>query len=444
MVYKKLEAYFINNPIFKQSALGIIFNVFSVFFSIVTISLLLEYLGKNDYGIWLTIFSICNWINFLDGGLGNGLRNELTKSLVKKDVYGATSIISTGYISISFFLISLFILLCGVNALIDWNSIVSSDKINFNLLAIFVFGFFLLQMILKLISKIYFSFDRSSFSFFIPLATNFIILIAIYLISYFDLPNKIWNVALIYSFLPLVVLSLLTFHFFYIIKPTYKPNYTYYNKKYVTLILKNGILFFLIQMSSGILQAITPFFITLWFSPLSTADYQISIKYYSFLLILLNIVLQTMWTTITASYIQKDFLKLKGLIKKKVILALGLLVTLLIMYFSSEFIYRIWLGDNVVISEIINTASVLFVATVIVSKIFTNFLNATNNIKIQSNLSITIIILYFPVVYFLVKVLHLGITALIMAPAIFFLIQMCVAIYELKRIMYKKTTNEIH
>ncbi|WP_203296297.1 lipopolysaccharide biosynthesis protein [Luteirhabdus pelagi] len=427
----------VKSPLVRQSALGMLFNALGVLFSIVTISFLLQYLGKDDYGIWLTIFSICSWINFLDGGLGNGLRNELTKKLVGEEHHQARAIISTGYITIFLFLLALYGILLLVHQFFDWNTILSSHKLNYNILALFVFGFFLIQMVLKLISKIYYSFKMASMSFLMPMVINFFIMVGVICFKVFNLPVNLWYVGMLYSFIPFLILIGFSIHFFGFIRPDYLPNIRLFDKKYVKVILKNGTFFFLIQMSSGILQATTPFFIALWFTASLNADYQISVRYYSFILLALNIFLQTIWTPLTTSYLKKNVSQLKKMLKQKVMFGMLLIVGLVFLYFISDFAYRIWLGKEFSISNTINLASLLFVISVVVSKVFVNFLNATDNIKLQSIISACIVVLYVPVAYLLVKIFNLGIISLILAPAIFYIGQMIFALFEIRKIFVK-------
>src|SRR5690606_35073087 len=156
-----------------------------------------------------------------------------------------------------------------------------------------------------------------------------------------------------------------------------------FNKAHVNSILSQGFLYFLIQMSAGILQAIAPIFITLWFTLELTADYQISMRYYSVLVVLLNIILQTLWTPITKCFVKKNREKLLYYLKIKVAISVTFLLVLAFMWLISKFIYIIWLGDEVNISQHLNTICAIFVGSLILSKSFTNFLNATGNIKLQ-------------------------------------------------------------
>ena len=63
--------------------------------------LLLHCLGDEGYGIWGTILSVINWINYFDVGIGLGLRNTLTKYITAEDKERARTASSTGYMALT-------------------------------------------------------------------------------------------------------------------------------------------------------------------------------------------------------------------------------------------------------------------------------------------------------------------------------------------------------
>jgi len=62
----------------------------------------INYLGKVEYGIWLTLASILSWLINLDFGIGNGLRNKLAESLALNDLKLARIYVSTSYTVFTF------------------------------------------------------------------------------------------------------------------------------------------------------------------------------------------------------------------------------------------------------------------------------------------------------------------------------------------------------
>lgn len=231
-------------PIFLSTGVGIFYNSLSILFSVLQISIMLQYLGKENYGIWITIYSFCNWMAFLDGGLGNGVRNLLTNSIIEQDIKKSRQIISTGYISIFLFLIFIYLLVIVSQIFVDWNAIIGNNYINYNTFALFIFGSFLLQMVQKLISKIYFAYEKASLSFLTPTVSNFVILILLCILLYFNVEDKMWNVGIVFSIAPLVVFLIFTIHFFTVMQPDLKPSFRFYNPSMVKTILSQGLGFF--------------------------------------------------------------------------------------------------------------------------------------------------------------------------------------------------------
>ena len=78
--------------------------------SFLLVPLTIDYVNKENYGIWLTLSSIVAWMSFFDIGLNNGLRNRLGDSLAKEDYVLSRKLVSTSYALLTIFssIISLF------------------------------------------------------------------------------------------------------------------------------------------------------------------------------------------------------------------------------------------------------------------------------------------------------------------------------------------------
>ena len=100
-------------------SLSVLYKVINMCIVFTTIPLLLNYLEKELYGIWVTIFSLVNIVFFVDGGIGNGLKTKLTEALSLKDFKLAKTYISTAYISIIF--IAVIILIIGTLLIFNLN-----------------------------------------------------------------------------------------------------------------------------------------------------------------------------------------------------------------------------------------------------------------------------------------------------------------------------------
>lgn len=74
----------------------------SVLINLALVSVTLSILSAERYGVWITLSSVIAWFNFMDIGLGNGLRNKFAEALAEGDQARARSYVSTTYFTLAF------------------------------------------------------------------------------------------------------------------------------------------------------------------------------------------------------------------------------------------------------------------------------------------------------------------------------------------------------
>jgi O-antigen/teichoic acid export membrane protein len=162
---------------------------------------------SNDFGFWMIISSILVWFNFFDFGLGNGMRNDLTKSMIRNDIQDVRVLISSSYFAL--FCVALFLsfglllldyydwlpLLFGKSA--RW--IIENEK---PITILFVSTIF--QIYFKLVLYVYMADNK----FFINGLSGFIVqvctLSVLYFLSFLQTLN-LYYVVLVNAILPLIV-----------------------------------------------------------------------------------------------------------------------------------------------------------------------------------------------------------------------------------------------
>ncbi len=133
-------------------------KAFSILINLISVPLTLNYLGKEKFGVWLTITSTISLFNFLDFGLGSGLVNQISEArgkgnslLIKKSITTSVFLL----IAITIFISSLYICFkdfCINNLYSSLNSSERNEAQNsINILIIFI----LLNIPLGLIQRIY-------------------------------------------------------------------------------------------------------------------------------------------------------------------------------------------------------------------------------------------------------------------------------------------------
>lgn len=86
--------------------------------SVLSMPALIRYFNNNEVlGIWFTMLSMLIWFLNFDLGIGNGIRNQLTKDITLKDEVSAKTTISSGFFSIG--IVSIVLIIIGI-VLISW------------------------------------------------------------------------------------------------------------------------------------------------------------------------------------------------------------------------------------------------------------------------------------------------------------------------------------
>ena len=159
--------------------------------------------------------------------------------------------------------------------------------------------------------------------------------------------------------------------------------------------------------------------ITNLFSPEEVVPYNIALKYFSQILIFFSIVIAPYWSTITEAFVKSDYSWIKK--SMKAIFRIWLLVIpilLIIMLIIADWVYKIWVGDNVVIMFSLNISMALFVLIQTFQLIYTNFINGVGRIKLQMIVGIIALLINIPLSILFAKELNLGTTGVILATCV--------------------------
>jgi O-antigen/teichoic acid export membrane protein len=109
--------------IYTNIAYSLVLKGVSVFISFFSVRISLDFLSQSEYGVWLTIMSVLNWITLLDLGFGSGLRNNLSEALAENNMERARKLVSTAYISLSGIFLAAMIIILPLIGLLNWASL---------------------------------------------------------------------------------------------------------------------------------------------------------------------------------------------------------------------------------------------------------------------------------------------------------------------------------
>jgi O-antigen/teichoic acid export membrane protein len=401
----------------KNIIILFILHVFNFISLMAIVPVTLNYLGKTEYGIWLTLASILNWLINLDFGLGNGLRNKLAEALALNDLKLARNYVSTAYAVFSVGILTAFIIYFAIHHFLNWADLLQAPAeytALLNSLVLYVIALFLVQFLLKLITSIINADQRPALNGGLSLITNSLTLFIVYLLSIYT-ESSLTVFALVSSGIPVLVFLFASLFLFSGHFRSISPSSKHINLKYSSSLVKLGMQFFVIQISSLIVFTTGNIIITQLYGPQPVVTYNVAFKYFYMVPLVFNVALAPFWSAFTEAYVKQEFDWIKNSIRKLVYIWGILSVIAIVMVIVSDFVYKIWVGPQVQVPFMLSVASGVFVIIANWNNIFGYFINGVGKVRLQLYYSIIIAFLNIPLSIFLAKNVGLGITGVMLS-----------------------------
>lgn len=427
----------------KNIIILFVLHVFNFFSIMALVPVTLDYLGNKDYGIWLTLASMLSWLINLDFGIGNGLRNKLAEAYAVKDFKLARIYVSTGYTVFAIGIFAAFIIYFSIHGLLNWTYILNAPESYFNLLnslVLYVIILFLIQFLLKLLTSIINADQRPALNGALSLIVNTLTLVLVLLLSHTG-KKSLMLFALVSSAVPVIVFILASIYFFNNQYKLISPSFKYVNFKYSSGLVKLGMQFFIIQISSLIVFTTDNMIITQLFGPEPVVTYNIAYKYFYMVPLVFNVALAPFWSAFTEAYVKHEYDWIKNSIRKLIFIWFVLSIITVAMVILSNFVYKIWIGPEVEVPFFLSLFTGAFVIIANWNNIFGYFLNGVGKVRLQLYSSIFMASLNIPLSILLAKNLHLGITGVIVATNLCLLIASCWAPIQYHKIINNKASG---
>ncbi|MGM8362800.1 lipopolysaccharide biosynthesis protein [Flavobacterium sp. ARAG 55.4] len=394
--------------------LSFFFKGASIALQFVLVSLTIEYIKPDAYGVWLTLSSLVGWIAIFDIGIGNGLRNKLSESLAKEDYRSAKIYVSTSYAIIGLIALTLSGLYFLISPFIQWQAVFNSDFIQeqeLHTVVTVVSLCFFLKFVTDIVNIVAASFQMVSISSILLFISNIGLTGAIWILTKTTTANLVL-LALCLSFIPVLVsIATTVFLFrkqFKIVTPSFKAIDFKKSKGIMSL----GSQFFILQIITLVVFQTDNILIAQLFQPSDVTDFNISYKYFSVIIMFFSIILTPYWTAFTEAFYKKEYEWIEKTINTLVKYWSLSIIALIIMLFCANFVIKLWLGGVVNVSLPLSISICLYIIVFNWNAIFASFLNGVGKIRIQIMYAIVMGIINIPLSFFLVKYLKWGIYAM--------------------------------
>lgn len=258
-----------------------------------------------------------NWVNFLDMGLGLGLRNKLAEAVSKNNLNEIKTCISTGiFAMIGMGSTLLIIFIIGIQ-LVDMQFIFNTKEISeqdLYISTLFTGIFVIVAFVLSVINQIYYAYQKAAITGAIQILHNLVMLGIVYYLT-LQPTHKLFYFVLSFG------IAVLSSRIIFIIDFFKKNRNIISQFKYFKLDkLKNisslGIKFFVIQIVCIAMFSSSNILITQCLGPEYVRSYDIVFKLFSFITMAHGLICAPLWNAYTDAYIKKDFVWIKSNIKK--------------------------------------------------------------------------------------------------------------------------------
>ena len=375
---------------------------------LLTVPVTLNCLGDYKNGVWLTISSLLLWIENMDIGLGNGLRNTLAIHLAHNDIPKARSVISSAYAMLTLIMIPIAIVLFIIIKMYDTHLLfnVSTDIIA-DLDSILIVTSLLVctSFIFKLIGNFYMGLQLPAISNLLIVCGQTLTLFFTYLV-YLSGSHSMMHIALANTLSPLIVYSSAYIYSFYYKYPHLRPSIKFVHLRQAKEVMGIGIKFFIIQISGVILFMSSNILISNLFTPSMVTPYQICFRYFSLLLAIFTVICMPYWTATTDAYERHDMEWIRMTTRRLDLMTLGIFIIMIIMVVCSDFIYSIWIGNDISIDIRLSIAMAIYVFILIYSERYSYIINGFGMLRLQLIFTIGAAIVFFPLAYLVVSWKH--------------------------------------
>ena len=361
----------------------------------------LHCLGDYKNGIWLTISSMLLWIDNMDIGLGNGLRNKIAEYMAHNEVQRARQLVSSTFALLSCIIIPVILVLVVLILTCDTYHVFNASPSIVNDLDMVLIVTIMLvctTFVFKLIGNFYMGMQLPAVSNLLIAIGQTLALIGTYIV-YWSGSHSLMHIAIVNTASPLLVYLIAFPYTFLYIYPHLRPSCQLIDFKEAKAVVNTGIQFFIMQISSVILFMTSNILISNLFTPALVTPYQITYRYFSILLVAFTVICMPFWNATTDAYERGDIQWIRNATRKLRIMIIGIIVCMAMMVVLSPWVYSIWIGDSITIDIRMSIVMATYIFILIYSMRYSYFINGIGKLRLQLIFTTTAAIFFIPLAY---------------------------------------------
>lgn len=378
-----------NNLVKKNVALSVVFKGLSVALSLLLLPLTVNYLSKVEYGIWVTLLGVLSWVNYLDMGIGPGLRNKLTEAVSRKDETAFKSYLSSGIVMIGGICFLMFVVVIGGLQFVDLNKILNTTEVSSDLLynaSLYTAVIVLILFFLSIMDQVYNSVQKTSIPGFVNVIQSTLMLGMVYFLTYFDYKNMLY---FIIAFGISAILSKLGMGLCFFFKHKHLlPDHKLIDVNRMKSLVSLSAKFLLLNATCIFIYSSADFMITLRLGPDYVRDFDIVFKVFYFVSTLYFFMFNPLWSAYTDAYVKRDYAWIRKTLKKTTLLIIPVTLAVIVIGINIRLITRIWTGIDLDIPNALPIAIGLYTIGLYWLANWNYFINGSGQVNLEIIVSV--------------------------------------------------------
>ena len=295
-----------NKNLGHNSILSIVTKFVSMGLSFIISPLILQCLGEEKYGVWISLLGIVSWIYYFDLGLGGGLQNKLSTALAQGRNEDANKYVGTAYAFLA--MISGVVFFVGVILflIIDIPGIFHYDTIGENVTLILIVALFFacVNFVTKLVDNILYATQKAGYVGVFGLITQLLWIGVLVLYMVTRNSYLIWFAIAegAVNFIRNIIATLYVIIRF----PQFRGAFKMIEKSYAKDISSLGILLFINNIGSLILNTTDNLVISRYFGAADVTPYSFCQKFFSIIQAVFVAAVSPYYSAYTAAYAQNN------------------------------------------------------------------------------------------------------------------------------------------
>jgi len=297
---------------YRRAALSALASAFSSGLSfligLISVPLTLGYLGRDRYGLWMTMSSLVAMFGFADLGMGNGLINALSEANGRNDREVARRYVSSAIMVIVVLTFVVAAALAAAYPFVPWSRIfnVSSPEATAEAApaTAVLFGCFLIGLPLALISRVQTAYQEGFTASLWGSLGSVLMLGGLVLVIRLraGLP---WLV-LVFGAAPLIAYAFNGIALFYVQRPWLRPTWREATLRVGMRLVRLGLLFVVLQITVALTYSSDNVVIAQVLGPQAVTEYAVPAKLFNLVPVLLTTVLGPLWPAYGESIARGD------------------------------------------------------------------------------------------------------------------------------------------